>query len=139
MGQLVGAANSAGATSSPPHMFKRAGVPYSRFHALRHCYATALIQSGENAKLVQTLMGHHSAAFTMDVYADLWPNALDGVAARVEKALFATAVDESGSKTVASVEKKSAKSAEPVALIGGPCANRTRDQQIKSLLLYRLS
>ncbi|TLZ20074.1 MAG: hypothetical protein E6K30_05360 [Gammaproteobacteria bacterium] len=28
--------------------------------------ATALIQSGENAKTVQTLMGHHSVAFTMD-------------------------------------------------------------------------
>jgi integrase len=39
-------------------------------HMLRHSYATALIQSGENAKTVQTLMGHHSVAFTMDQYAD---------------------------------------------------------------------
>jgi site-specific recombinase XerD len=31
-------------------------------HMLRHSYATALIQSGENAKTVQTLMGHHSVA-----------------------------------------------------------------------------
>ena len=35
-------------------------------HMLRHSYATALIQSGENAKTVQTLMGHHSVAFTME-------------------------------------------------------------------------
>jgi integrase len=42
-------------------------------HMLRHSYATALIQSGENAKTVQTLMGHYSAAFTMDQYADAWP------------------------------------------------------------------
>jgi len=34
---------------------------------LRHSYATALIQSGENAKTVQTLMGHHSVAFTMEI------------------------------------------------------------------------
>jgi hypothetical protein len=37
-----------------------------KLHMLRHSYATALIQSGENAKTVQTLMGHHSVAFTMD-------------------------------------------------------------------------
>jgi integrase len=42
-------------------------------HMLRHSYATALIQAGENAKTVQTLMGHHSVAFTMDQYADAWP------------------------------------------------------------------
>src|SRR5215467_9284307 len=42
-------------------------------HMLRHSYATALIQSGENAKTVQTLMGHHSVAFTMDQHADAWP------------------------------------------------------------------
>jgi integrase len=42
-------------------------------HMLRHSYATALIQSGENAKTVQTLMGHHSVSFTMDQYADAWP------------------------------------------------------------------
>jgi integrase len=45
-------------------------------HMLRHSYATALIQSGENAKTVQTLMGHHSVAFTMDQYADAWPEQL---------------------------------------------------------------
>ena len=37
------------------------------------CCATALIQSGENAKTMQTLMGHHSVAFTIDEYADAWP------------------------------------------------------------------
>jgi site-specific recombinase XerD len=42
-----------------------AGTP----HMLRHSYASALIQAGENAKTVQTLMGHHSVSFTMDQYA----------------------------------------------------------------------
>lgn len=50
---------------------KRAAVT-GTLHMLRHSYATALIQSGENAKTVPMLMGHHSVAFTMDQYADTW-------------------------------------------------------------------
>jgi len=49
------------------------GVPHRTStgtqHMLRRRYATALIQSGENAKTVQTLMDHHSMALTMDHYA----------------------------------------------------------------------
>ena len=66
-------------------------------HMLRHSYATALIQSGENAKTVQTLMGHHSVAFTMDQYADAWPEALTNAGEKAAALLFAA----SGSKTVA--------------------------------------
>jgi len=66
-------------------------------HMLRHSYATALIQSGENAKTVQTLMGHHSVAFTMDQYADAWPEALSNAGEKAAALLFAA----SGSKTVA--------------------------------------
>ena len=67
------------------------------FHQLRHSYATALIQSGENAKTVQTLLEHHSVAFTMDQHADAWPDAIAGSGEKVSGLLFAT----SGSKTVA--------------------------------------
>ena len=66
-------------------------------HMLRHSYATALIQSGENAKTVQTLMGHHSVAFTMDQYADAWPEAVANAGEAASALLFAA----SGSKTVA--------------------------------------
>jgi len=66
-------------------------------HMLRHAYATALIQAGENAKTVQTLMGHHSVAFTMDQYADAWPEALSNAGEKAAALLFAV----SGSKTVA--------------------------------------
>jgi integrase len=70
-------------------------------HMLRHAYATALIQSGENAKTVQTLMGHHSVAFTMDQYADAWPEALSNAGEKAAALLFAS----SGSKTVAAGEE----------------------------------
>ena len=43
---------------------------------LRHSYATGLFQSGENAKTIQTLMGHHSVIFPMDQYAHAWPEGI---------------------------------------------------------------
>jgi integrase len=64
-------------------------------HMLRHSYATALIQAGENAKTVQTLMGHHSVAFTMDQYADAWPEQIAGAgeaAARLLLPIFPQAL-----------------------------------------------
>jgi Phage integrase family len=77
-------------------------------HMLRHSYATALIQSGENAKTVQTLMGHRSVAFTMDQYADAWPEALSNAGEKAAALLFAV----SGSKTVAATEESAGSSAQ---------------------------
>jgi site-specific recombinase XerD len=65
-------------------------------HMLRHSYATALIRSGENAKTVQTLMGHHSVAFTMDQYADAWPEQIASAGEAAARLLLPC-----GSKTVA--------------------------------------
>lgn len=42
------------------------------FHAFRHHYASRLVQNGANLKELQTLMGHASAAMTLDVYAHLF-------------------------------------------------------------------
>jgi len=47
---------------------KKIGVPELRFHDLRHSYAVAAIQSGDDIKTVQESLGHHTAAFTLDVY-----------------------------------------------------------------------
>lgn len=44
------------------------GYPKARFHDLRHSYAVAAIQSGDDIKTVQENLGHHTAAFTLDVY-----------------------------------------------------------------------
>lgn len=52
--------------------FKRlaetAGCPEARFHDLRHSYAVASLQSGDDIKTLQENLGHHTAAFTLDVY-----------------------------------------------------------------------
>lgn len=52
--------------------FKKAttaiGRPDARFHDLRHSYAVAAIQSGDDIKTVQSNLGYATAAFTLDVY-----------------------------------------------------------------------
>jgi len=42
-------------------------------HALRHFFASLMIDQGFNPKRVQTLLGHSSIQMTLDVYAHLFP------------------------------------------------------------------
>lgn len=49
-------------------------------HDLRHTAASLAIASGANVKAVQRMLGHASAAMTLDVYAGLFSDDLDAVA-----------------------------------------------------------
>jgi len=55
---------------------ERAGVPWARFHTLRHTCASLLIDAGASPLRLQRWMGHHSAAFTLDNYGHLIDNGL---------------------------------------------------------------
>ena len=44
-----------------------------RVHALRHFYASVLIDDGINPKRVQTLLGHSTIQVTLDCYSHLFP------------------------------------------------------------------
>jgi integrase len=48
-------------------------------HDLRHTAASLAISAGANVKAVQKMLGHASAAMTLDVYADLFDDDLDAV------------------------------------------------------------
>lgn len=61
---------------------RRAGIPRVTPHDLRHTAASLAISSGANAKAVQRMLGHKSAAMTLDVHADLFEDDLDDVAPR---------------------------------------------------------
>lgn len=63
---------------------KAAGVPYMPPHDLRHTAASLAVQSGASVKVVQRMLGHASAAMTLDVYADLFDDDLDAVSAALE-------------------------------------------------------
>lgn len=70
---------------------KRAGVadpdlPRVTLHDLRHTAASLAISAGANVKAVQRMLGHASAAMTLDVYADLFDDDLESVAAALDEA-----------------------------------------------------
>jgi integrase len=51
------------------------GLPEGfRYHDLRHHYASVLIASGANVKVVQARLRHASAVTTLDVYGHLFPD-----------------------------------------------------------------
>jgi Phage integrase family len=55
-------------------------------HDLRHIAASLAISWGANPKAVQTMLGHQSAALTLDTYADLFPGDLELVSAALDQA-----------------------------------------------------
>ena len=54
-------------------------------HDLSHTAASLAIHAGANPKVVQRMLGHASAAMTLDVYADLFDSDLTSVAESVAK------------------------------------------------------
>ena len=60
------------------------GLPGLRLHDLRHSYAVASLRAGDDVKTVQSNMGHHTAAFTLDVYGHVTEEMKQASAARME-------------------------------------------------------
>lgn len=59
------------------------GFPTVTPHDLRHAAASMAISAQANPKAVQRMLGHASAAMTLDTYADLFEDDLDAVSARL--------------------------------------------------------
>ncbi|WP_027466080.1 tyrosine-type recombinase/integrase [Curtobacterium sp. UNCCL17] len=75
-----------------PVAVRTSGVPDLTPHDLRHTAASLAISAGANVKAVQRMLGHASAAMTLDVYADLFDDDLDPVAERLDEGLAQTVV-----------------------------------------------
>jgi integrase len=58
--------------------------PRVTIHDLRHTAASLAISAGANVKAVQRMLGHASAAMTLDTYADLFDDDLDAVSDRLD-------------------------------------------------------
>jgi integrase len=66
---------------------RRAGLPATlRAHDLRHTAASLLIRQGASVKAVQKTLGHKSAVVTLDRYGHLWPDELEDLAERLDRA-----------------------------------------------------
>ena len=66
-------------------VLERAGLPKIRFRDRRHSYAVAALQSGDDIKTVQENLGHHTAAFTLDVYGHVTEKMKRDSAVRMQK------------------------------------------------------
>lgn len=63
----------------------RAVMPRITPHDLRHTAASLAISAGANVKAVQRMLGHKSAAMTLDTYADLFDDDLGDVATALDR------------------------------------------------------
>lgn len=79
-----------------------AGLPEATPHDLRHVAASFAVASGASVLAVSRMLGHKSAAMTLDVYADLFDSDLDRLADRLDAAAAEgrTAAAEQGWSTV---------------------------------------
>ena len=59
----------------------------TRFHDLRHFFASQLIAQGETAAYVRDQMGHSSIKVTFDTYGHLFPGRGKEASARYEKSM----------------------------------------------------
>ncbi|HEY5222314.1 MAG TPA: tyrosine-type recombinase/integrase [Microbacteriaceae bacterium] len=68
----------------------KAHLPAMTIHDLRHTAASLAVSAGANVKAVQRMLGHASAAMTLDTYSDLFDDDLDAVADRLHDAAFSS-------------------------------------------------
>lgn len=61
-----------------------AGLDDLDTYELRHTAASLAIHSGANVKTVQRMLGHRSAAMTLDIYGHLWDEELDALPVQMD-------------------------------------------------------
>jgi integrase len=65
-----------------------AGIPLGRengMHALRHFYASVLLDAGKSIKALSEYLGHHDPSFTLRTYTHLMPNSEARTRAAVDR------------------------------------------------------
>ena len=56
------------------------------FHDLRHTFATMAIANGVDVRTVASYLGHSSVSMTLDIYADVDPEAKFSAVSKIENA-----------------------------------------------------
>ena len=92
-------------------LLNQAGLPNIRFHDLRHTFATLALQGGMDIKTLSAMLGHVSAATTLDIYTHITDDMQRQAAANIDRGIGKAAPPESSSKpgqeTVPSQSEKS--------------------------------
>jgi integrase len=68
-------------------LLAKAGLPYRKYHATRHTFATWLLSDGADLRWVQEQMGHASIGQTADTYGHVQPDRHEAAAAGLDRYL----------------------------------------------------
>lgn len=66
---------------------ERAQCKQIRFHDLRHTFATMALENGMDIKTLSAMLGHVSAATTLDIYTHITGDMLSEAAAKIDRGL----------------------------------------------------
>lgn len=69
-------------------LLKKAGLPHTRIHDLRHTAATLLLEDGVSVLAVSKMLGHTTVSMTMDLYGHVTKSMEDTVTASMSWILF---------------------------------------------------
>ena len=81
---------------------RAAGIEPSReygMHALRHYYASVLLDAGESVRALAAYLGHEDPGFTLRTYTHLMPTSEDRARRAVDAALASASVPSGASST----------------------------------------
>ena len=68
-------------------ILERAKCKQIRFHDLRHTFATMALENGMDIKTLSAMLGHVSAATTLDIYTHITSDMLSEAAAKIDRGL----------------------------------------------------
>ena len=68
-------------------ILKETGLPETGFHDLRHTFATLSLESGMDVKTLSAMLGHVSAATTLDIYTHVTGDMQTEAAAKIDRGL----------------------------------------------------
>lgn len=68
-------------------VLERAGCKRLRFHDLRHTFATTALEHGMDIKTLSAMLGHVSAATTLDVYSHITTEMQRNAAAKIDQGI----------------------------------------------------
>ena len=79
-------------------LLQRAGLPSIRFHDLRHTFATLALENGTDVKTLSAMLGHVSAATTLDIYTHITDDMQRAAAANIDRGIGKAAPQDDASE-----------------------------------------
>jgi len=67
---------------------RKAGLPATRLHDLRHTHASLMLKAGVHPKVVSERLGHATISITLDTYSHVLPGIQEAAALRFEEGLL---------------------------------------------------